>query len=71
MRIKNGQKSEKSKILILKDNESEKQKESFIIKEQESKTQDDPVKKIEIICEFCGKKIEAEVKLCPYCGTEL
>jgi hypothetical protein len=70
-RIIKAQKSKKSKILTSGTNKLEKNKEELVIPEQGLKTQDNTEKKIDITCEFCGKKIDEDVKLCPYCGTKL
>ncbi len=64
-------KSKTSKILTADLNELEKKKEDLLVVEQGSQSQENTEKKTEIYCNFCGKKVDEDVKLCPYCGTDL
>ena len=71
--------SAKSREERTRSNEQEKVKEEDRIMEPETNSEIinlNPKEeylnnKIKIYCKFCGKKIDEDAKICPYCGTSL
>ena len=69
----------RSKGLMTRINELGKATEKEVMMEPELKNEtlslnnkgEEPKNKVKIYCKFCGKKIDEDVKICPYCGTSL
>jgi energy-coupling factor transporter transmembrane protein EcfT len=69
----------KSKEIRTTSNEQEKVKEEGRKKEPETDNEiinlnpkeEELNNKIKIYCTFCGKKIDEDAKICPYCGISL